>query len=147
MNLIRKMRRDAKALSPIFAVLILIAIAVIAGIVVYMFTSGYIASLTGGGPAAQEKVAVQGASATSATTIECWASYVSGGSIIEINGAIVRDSDGTSQVGTCSAQLPTTGDLVTVDITGVTLVSQHVYVVTLTSTKGGSFDSPSFTAP
>jgi len=32
--------RNKKAISPIFATLILIAIAVIAGIVVYMFTSG-----------------------------------------------------------------------------------------------------------
>ena len=54
-----KLMKNKKAISPIFASLILIAIAVIAGIVVYAFTSGTIATMTGGGTAAQEKVMVQ----------------------------------------------------------------------------------------
>ena len=52
--------KNRKAISPIFATLILIAIAVIAGVVVYMFTSGTLATMTNGGTAAQEKVSVQG---------------------------------------------------------------------------------------
>ncbi len=56
-----RMFKNRRGLSPIFATLILIAIAVIAGIVVYMFTSGTIASLTGGGGAGAEKIAVQSA--------------------------------------------------------------------------------------
>ena len=58
----KNFNRNIKAISPIFATLILIAIAVIAGVVVYMFTSGTLATMTGGGTAAQEKAAVQGAS-------------------------------------------------------------------------------------
>ena len=38
--------KSKRAISPIFAALILIAIAVIGGIVVYMFTSGTLASMT-----------------------------------------------------------------------------------------------------
>src|SRR4030066_2483260 len=82
-------RKSTRGLSPIFATLILIAIAVIAGIVVYMFTSGTIASMTGGGTAGQEKAAVQGVEVTSASAINVLAQYVSGGTEISINGAIV----------------------------------------------------------
>ena len=41
----RSFMKNCKAISPIFATLILIAIAVIAGVVVYMFTSGYLADM------------------------------------------------------------------------------------------------------
>ena len=64
-----KFRRSTRGLSPIFATLILIAIAVIAGIVVYMFTSGTIASMTGGGTAGQEKAAVQGVDVAGAASV------------------------------------------------------------------------------
>ncbi len=46
MNTFRKFMKNSKAISPIFATLILIAIAVIAGVVVYMFTSGTLATMT-----------------------------------------------------------------------------------------------------
>ena len=42
----KRMMKNSKAISPIFATLILIAIAVIAGVVVYMFTSGTLATMT-----------------------------------------------------------------------------------------------------
>ena len=58
----KRMMKNSKAISPIFATLILIAIAVIAGVVVYMFTSGTLATMTSGGTAGQEKVTVQAAS-------------------------------------------------------------------------------------
>jgi flagellin-like protein len=56
-----KSRRSKRGLSPIFATLILIAIAVIAGIVVYAFVSGAIPGLVSGPGAGSEKVAVQSA--------------------------------------------------------------------------------------
>ena len=64
-KMMKNFKRSTKGLSPIFATLILIAIAVIAGIVVYMFSSGYIGQLTGSGPAVTEKAAVQGVDVTS----------------------------------------------------------------------------------
>ena len=60
MNSFKKFVKNSKAISPIFATLILIAIAVIAGVVVYMFTSGTLATMTNGGTAAQEKSSIQG---------------------------------------------------------------------------------------
>jgi flagellin-like protein len=144
--MLNKMRKNAKALSPIFATLILIAIAVIAGIVVYMFTSGTIGSMTSGGTAAQEKAAVQGVGAITGTGCKAYASYVSGGNPIAINGAIVKDSNGDSAVATAvsGGPLTTDGALMTITVT-VPLTSGHTYSLTLTSAKGGSFVSSSFT--
>jgi flagellin-like protein len=89
-------RKSTKGLSPIFATLILIAIAVIAGIVVYMFTSGTIAGLTGQGGAGSEKLSIQAvqgdATAESATF---WAKSVSGGTI-NIDTVILKSASGTT---------------------------------------------------
>jgi flagellin-like protein len=153
MKRLRRFMKNTKAISPIFATLILIAIAVIAGIVVYMFTSGFIGNLTNSGATGQEKAAVQSASiGTSSTEVLAYAQYVSGGSPITINGAIVKDADGTQQIASTVAvtggSLSTDGALKTVTITVANaLTSGHSYTVTLTSSKGGSFISPAFNAP
>jgi flagellin-like protein len=143
----KSFKRSLKGISPIFATLILIAIAVIAGVVVYMFTSGTLATMTSGGTAAQEKAAVQGASGTTSGAI-VYAQYMSGGNAISINGAIFHDANGATLSGTLTATvpLPTDGTLTPITIGG-TLLSQHTYTVTLTSSKGGSFVSPSFVVP
>ena len=55
----RSFKKDLKGISPIFATLILIAIAIIAGVVVYMFTSGALTQMQGTTGGAQERMAVQ----------------------------------------------------------------------------------------
>jgi len=147
--MMNKLRRNVKALSPIFATLILIAIAVIAGIIVYMFTSGTLASMMGGGTAGQEKAAIQGVTASATHNgLTAYAQYVEGGNPITINGAIVRDVNGTQYVGTVATAvvLPVDGSLQTVTVTGISpvMLATHTYTVTLTSSKGGSFVSSSF---
>jgi flagellin-like protein len=146
----KNFRRSRKGISPIFATLILIAIAVIAGVVVYMFTSGTLATMTSGGTAAQEKVAVQGATGTAGDAgATVYAQYMSGGGAVTINGALFTDAAGGTIAGAITGgtvTLPTTGALTPVVITGG-LTTGHTYTVTLTSAKGGSFVSPSFVAP
>jgi len=139
-----KLIRNKKAISPIFATLILIAIAVIAGIVVYMFTSGAIGQFTDTGAPAAERAAVQGVE-VGATTVTAYASS-SSGTTIEITGMIVKDMQGkvvgsaTGALGT----LPDTGALT--GISGsITVAGTGPYTVTLTSAKGGSFVSAAFT--
>src|SRR5512136_383915 len=90
-----KLRRSTRGLSPIFATLILIAIAVIAGIIVYMFTSGTLATMLGGGTAGQEKVAIQAVS-NSTSALDEWNVYAksTGGGPVTIDGAIVKDAGG-----------------------------------------------------
>ena len=140
-----KSRRGSRGLSPIFATLILIAIAVIAGIVVYMFTSGTIASMTGGGTAGQEKVAVQGVDTTGSAAL----AQNTGSIDVIIVNAIVKDAAGSivTQDDT-GGTLTVGGDLVAIPIDIATaLTSGNSYTVTLVSAKGGSFVSSSFIAP
>lgn len=147
--MITKIRRNVKAISPIFAVLILIAIAVIAGIVVYMFTSGTIASMTGGGTAGQEKVAIQAVEGTG-LAVTIYAQSTGGGSVT-IDSIIVKEADGTvfDMTSAFSTDATVTTDiedtLTTVSATIVTaLVVGDSYTVTIVSTAGNQFVSPSF---
>ena len=144
-----RLYRNKKALSPIFATLILIAIAVIAGIVVYMFSSGYIGQLTGSGPAVTEKAAVQGVDVTGNAI---WATYVAGPDDISITGWILKDASGaTVEAGslTTAVDLPKAGTLTSITATGLdtAALTGETYTVTLTSSKGGSFVSAAFVAP
>ena len=142
-----KLIRNKKAISPIFATLILIAIAVIAGIVVYMFTSGTIASMTGGGTAGQEKVAVQTVDATNVTSLKVWAKST-GGTLVNIDGAIIKDSGGATLevIPLTAVPLPAAGTLTPVTVENTVVDAGDVYTVTLTSEAGGSFVSASFKA-
>ena len=142
---IRKFVRSKKGISPIFASLILIAIAVIAGIVVYMFTSGTIGTLTGGGSAAQEKAAVQGVSYSATDVLTIYASCVEGGPI-SITGVIVKDMTGATVASpVCTGTLPDDGTLITLTTAACVpaLTAGEQYTVTLTSANGGAFVSSS----
>lgn len=143
-----KLRRDTRALSPVFAVLILVAITVIAGIIVYMFTSGYLGTMMGGGTAGQEKVAIEAVEYDAVSGANVWAKSVGGGTV-RITEAILKDSAG--QV----AAAPITG--LAVDLTPGALNSVScgafsglptgVYTVTLVSQEGNQFVSQTFKAP
>jgi len=142
---ITKMRRNDRALSPIFAVLILIAIAVIAGIIVYMFTSGYLGTMMGGGTTGQEKVAIESVEVT-ATGVSLWAKSTGGGDVA-ITDVIIRDTAG-NQVGaphTVAVTLNAAGTLTEVPVP-VTFTSTGTYTAALVSQQGNQFVSPSFKA-
>ena len=141
---IAKLRRDVRALSPIFAVLILIAIAVIAGIIVYMFTSGYLGTMMGGGTAGQEKVAIQSIQANAtAGTLSLWAESTGGGPV-EVTNVIIRDSAG-NQIGAPVPVVVTLdpGILTEVPVPGVTL-TPGVYTAAIVSKAGNQFVSATF---
>ncbi len=150
----KRMMKNSKAISPIFATLILIAIAVIAGVVVYMFTSGTLATMTAGGTAGQEKITVQGASIVSGTGSVTVYIEQTGGPTATINSLIIKDSTG-STVGVITALAPSAtgtptaspiplgaGQLTT--ISGATpsgVVKGSSYSVTVTTAAGGNFIS------
>jgi flagellin-like protein len=138
----KNFNRNIKAISPIFATLILIAIAVIAGVVVYMFTSGTLATMTGGGTAAQEKMSIQAAQG-SGTVVKVYAQSQSG--TIILDSAIIKTSSGTV-FGVVATTTSVTTSLTTVTITTPTLTAGDSYTVTLVSKAGGNFVSPSFIA-
>ena len=158
--MMKNIRRNVKALSPIFATLILIAIAVIAGIVVYMFTSGTMSGMTGGGTAGQEKMAIQALSGNgTAATLTVYAQSTGGGPIV-LDSAIIKDSQGSVKeviVATniddndanTAADVPTVdAELTELDITASagTMAPGESYTVTLVTQIGGSFVSQSFKA-
>ena len=135
--------KSRKGISPIFATLILIAIAVIAGVVVYMFTSGTLATMTGSTSAVTEKVSIQGATLSVGNGVTVYAQSTNGLSVA-VNGIIIKNTSGSVVCSlTTSSTLTANGALVTVGpvngVTGVTAGS--AYTVTLTTSKGGSFDS------
>ena len=140
-----KLLRNKKAISPIFASLILIAIAVIAGIVVYMFTSGTIASMTGGGLAGQDKLAVQAVDATTPTSIVVWAKST-GGTDVVVDGAVIKDSGGTTLevIPLALTTFPAAGTMGNVTVANGAVGATGSYTVTLTSQGGGSFVSAAF---
>jgi len=143
-----KLRRDVRALSPIFAVLLLIAIAVIAGIIIYMYTSGYLSTMMGGGTAGQEKVAIQ-AVEVSGSTVTVWAKSTGGGDVA-ITEAILKNAAGQTlevlPLGTAVTLLAdgTIDDIVCAFTT--TLDPGSTYTVTLISRAGNQFVSPAFKA-
>ena len=145
-NNMMKPRRSTRGLSPIFATLILIAIAVIAGIVVYMFASGTIATLTGGGTAGQEKIAIQSASGT--TTSLTLLAQSTGGPLPPTTGLsfIVHDASGnTVASGALTVSSGTWDGGALVQLTGGPSLTAGIYTATLVTPAGGSFVSPSFT--
>jgi flagellin-like protein len=143
-----KFSRNSKAISPIFATLILIAIAVIAGVVVYMFTSGTLATMTNGGTAGQEKVSVQTVQYTAGGTLLIYAEQTSGPAAT-VNGVILKDANGNT-VGTDAAPtgLATTAPMVqgALDPINAHIVAPNAgsYTVIVTTKAGGSFVSSSF---
>ena len=153
----KSFNRNLKAISPIFATLILIAIAVIAGVVVYMFTSGTLATMTGQGTTGQEKISIQAVQVdplTNKLTVYAQAQ----GNIVTITNAIVKDAGG-NVVGTAiieddsltplliETQVLTTLSEITVPALDINYVEgvSATYTVTLVGASGGSFVSPTFT--
>jgi flagellin-like protein len=148
---IAKLRRNIKALSPIFAVLILIAIAVIAGIIVYMFTSGYLGTMMGGGTAGQEKVAIEAVVVTNSSlgTVTLHAKSTGGGEVL-ITEAILKSSSGDALEvqADVDTPLPADGTLTAVNCDFTTALSLgYTYSVALVSQAGNQFVSATFKAP
>jgi len=143
-----KLRRDVRALSPIFAVLLLIAIAVIAGIIIYMYTSGYLSTMMGGGTAGQEKVAVEAVQCTALNSVTVWAKSTGGGPA-QIKEAILKDAAGNvvSVDDTVALSLLADGTLDSEALTFTGMLASYTYTVTLVSQAGNQFVSPTFKAP
>ena len=149
MNNIKRFIKNRKAISPIFATLILIAIAVIAGVVVYMFTSGTLATMTGGGTAAQEKVSVQGVQATTTTTGTVYAQN-QGTSSVTVTSIMFKNAAGNvvSQFTPASGTTIGANSMGSLAYTGITALATNTpYTATVVTANGGSFVSASFTVP
>jgi flagellin-like protein len=144
----KQFMRNTKAISPIFATLILIAIAVIAGVVVYMFTSGYLSSMAGNTGTLSDKLSVPGASEDLVIATNM------GDKDTMVTTAILKDSSGTVIGSLPIAADATEGSLNPIppaqtsqfDLNGLTAPTvTGAYTITLTTGGGGSFVSAPFT--
>lgn len=147
----KKFRMNRKGISPIFATLILIAIAVIAGVVVYAFTSGWLSGMTQSTTAAQERVTVSGAQGTT-TSVTVYIQNMDANTPVHITGLLVKDSAGT--IASDNSPITTSPGVVLtavtqanglVDVTGAVALTAGTYTVTVTTANGGQFVSPNFT--
>jgi len=144
----KRFMKNSKAISPIFATLILIAIAVIAGVVVYMFTSGTLATMTSGGTAGQEKITVQAASISSTSGLSTVYVEQTSGPAATVNSLIVKDSSGAT-LGVITTLTGAGSQLVAGTLTQISgtyggstaLVAGQTYSITVTTKAGGSFVS------
>ena len=150
----KSFRRNHKAISPIFATLILVSIVVIASTVVYMFTSRTFATMTDSGSAATERVSVLAAqitvNGTGSGVLNVYAESKNGINVT-VSSIIIKDAIGKvvtvvtpSTTSPYSKSLPSSGALVQIGSKQLTLTGvakENVYTLTVISTRGGSFDS------
>lgn len=140
--------RNRRGISPIFATLILIAIAVIAGVAVYMFTSSSLAVMATGSAVASERVTVQAVQYESGTgRLTIYAQSETG--TVTINSLLIEDSGGkvVGTVNSLNQQLTSNLSHFSEKIAWSKgyPVSTATYTATLITTNGGIFLSPSFT--
>ncbi|MBS7631733.1 hypothetical protein KEJ47_09260 [Candidatus Bathyarchaeota archaeon] len=139
-----KTLRDKRGLSPIFAVLILIAITVIAAIVVYMYSSGYLASMMGWGTTGQEKVAVQAIEVSSSTGLSLTVSN-SGPNQVKIVSVIIRDSNGNAYTSVTGLSSTINSNAVAkIDVTLTKALTSGTYSAAVVTDQGNQFVSGSF---
>jgi flagellin-like protein len=142
--------RGTRAISPIFAVLILIAIAVMGGVVVYLFTSGYLSGMTGGGGVGQEKVGIQAIQAYGANgTVIAHCKSIAGSDVV-ISDAILKSAAGVTlqvlDITDVTLVAAGTMNIVDCDFDAANIVTGNTYTVTLVSSEGNQFVSGAFTA-
>ena len=137
-----------RALASIFASLILIAIAISGGIVVYMYTSGYLSGMTGTGRIGQEQIVITGIIAFDGNdTVILYCKSWNGGDVV-IEAGVLKDGGGQT-LDVVSLSTPVTlsasGDLEPIRCVFTTdLVDEATYVVVLVSQAGNQFTSLSF---
>lgn len=136
---IRKLRRNVKAISPIIATLLLIAIAVVAALVTYAWVMGYIGFQTSN---ASKSVQIQSISDT-LTTPQSITVYVqntgSPGSTVSFNAAsgyVNGTQWTTAESGGFTPLASGATATLTLTNTGVTLSSGEQVTIKITTTSG-----------
>jgi archaeal type IV pilus assembly protein PilA len=165
-ELFSRLRRErSSAISPIIATLLLILIAIAAGVVVYAYVLGFVGSNTNGSAPGTSQLSIDTSSGSSASnTVTAFFRNI-GGSAAIITSVYVLDTTGTpvlggSVIGTASS--PVTGCTITsttttmpcsispsatgsISLSSVTLTKGNTYQIKI-DTQDGSSVSQSFKA-
>ncbi len=144
----RKIRKNGKAISPIIATLLLIAIAVVASLVVYAWVMGYIGfqtsntgsavqvqSVTFTGTPTSEKVAtvyLQNVGTNTVTIVSAQCLYING----------VQDASATSSTSSLAAG----STAIITSASGPSLISGQTVTIKVT-TQGGTYSQTTQQAP
>ncbi len=146
---------NRRGLSPIFAVLILIAISIIAGIVMYLYTSGSLSTLAKANAVGSQRVAVYHAEGAY-TSVRFYAQSLTGASV-EVSAVMVKDAAGhvVASVGVNSNYQPivigrqaalTELNIADGQPTSIQLWSGERYSLTIVTESGDTAESQVFTA-
>lgn len=129
---------NEKGVSPVIAVLLMIAIAVAAAILVYVWSMGLIGTLTtGGGSQTREQVIVDAYSWNASTNAITLYTRNVGSSEVVLDAVYVGGAMASTNMGTT---LPVLGPVIQVDVTpGGTYTSGVAYTVKAITKTGGVF--------
>jgi len=137
-NEMQKITSKKKAISPIIATLLLILIAIAAGVVVYAYVIGFVGNSTGNTGSNQNQLSIDQVAVASATSSFPVIAFVRnlGPSVESFDvGFYVKSSTLSQQmVPAVSLTAATPGDTITVGSVTVTEVSATTYTVTIATT-------------
>jgi len=133
----RDLREDRKGVSPVIAVLLMVAIAVAASILVYVWSMGLIGTLTtGGGQQVREQVILEAYNWTKPTKLELYLRNV-GNTEVTVDAVYLAGKQISSNM---SSVLSVQGPPVQISITPPTgLTSGVAYTVKVVTKTGGVF--------
>ncbi len=129
----RKFRKNAKALSPVVASIILIAVTVAVSVVVAAWMGGMTIGLMGNAEQVSiTNIAFNGTSSTISVMVQNSAGATSNITTAFVNGATATMNGGATNVGLDKSST------VTIDLTGTTLSAGTSYSIKLITAKGTS---------
>jgi FlaG/FlaF family flagellin (archaellin) len=129
----KNLRKSAKAISPIIATLMLMLLAVAAGVIVYAYVTGWIGGATQTSGAPKGQLQVDSITATT-TTIQVYIRNL-GGEVAKVDAIYVEGN----AVASVSPSLPQTIDVGKVQgftLGSLTLTQGHFYKVTVVCADG-----------
>ena len=141
--------RDKKGVSPVIATAILVLIAVVAGVLLWLWVSGFISASTAQQPALYERIKIEGVNVTTTTARVNVTAYVRnvGAAAVIIDAIYVLNASGVVVAQDTTVNVPISpGQVEEVSISVTTLTSGLSYAVKVV-TKNGVEASYTFVAP
>jgi len=130
----KNLRKSAKAISPIIATLMLMLLAVAAGVIVYAYVTGWIGGATQTSGAPKGQLQIDSISA-STTDIKIYIRNL-GGSVATVDAIYVEGNDVTTFVDPPLPQTIDVGKVQGFTLSSLTLTPGHFYLVTVVCTDG-----------
>jgi len=135
---IGKFRVSKKAVSPVIATLLMIAVAVAASVIVYVWSAGLLGTLMGGGGAQVKEQVILEAYDWSTATLTLWFRNV-GSSTIKIDKIYVGGQDQTYTMADKELSPKERGSAAISSFTGISVSAGTAYTIKVVTETGGVF--------